>query len=81
MGENEYIERKNWLSPCPAELKLYVAADIEALITDVNDEDKVPCWLTSGPRLMAWPTLSGRQSIFHPGKESWSLGRVWAFRG
>ncbi|MGI6318347.1 MAG: methyltransferase domain-containing protein [Firmicutes bacterium] len=54
MGESEYIEKKELVISLPGrELKLYVAADIEALITDINDEDKVPCWAD------VWPAAYG----------------------
>lgn len=54
MGEIEHIQKKELVISLPGrELKLHVAADIEALITDVNDEDKVPCWAD------VWPAAYG----------------------
>jgi predicted nicotinamide N-methyase len=75
MGENEYIEKKELIISLPGrELKLYVAADIEALITDVNDEDKVPCWADVWPAsyglaYFIWETID-----FSPGESVLELG-------
>lgn len=54
MPENEPIRKKEIIYDLPGrELKLCVVENIEALITDVNDSDKVPCWAD------IWPAAYG----------------------
>ncbi len=75
MGENEYIEKKELVISLPGrELKLYVAADIEALITDVNDEDKVPCWADVWPAAYGLAHFIWETIDFSPGERVLELG-------
>lgn len=75
MGEGEYIEKKELVISLPGrELKLCVAADIEALITDVNDEDKVPCWADVWPAAHGLAHFIWETIVFSPGEKVLELG-------
>jgi len=52
-GVNWLVEAKEVVIPLPGrELRLALVRDVEALITDPGDEDKVPCWAEIWPA--AW---------------------------
>ncbi len=75
MGESGYIEKKELIVSLPGrKLKLCVAADIEALITDVNDEDKVPCWADVWPAAHGLARFIWEAIDFSPGERALELG-------
>ncbi len=55
MKERNPVRKKELLFSLPGgrELRFLVAADIEALITDLSDADQVPCWAD------IWPAAHG----------------------
>lgn len=56
------------------ELKLFVTADFEGLITDLTDEDKVPCWAEVWPAAYGLARHLWEQTRFSPGEEVLELG-------
>ncbi|RJX29450.1 MAG: methyltransferase domain-containing protein [Dethiobacter sp.] len=75
MQEEDMIEKKELTVLLPGrELKLHVAADIEALITDVNDEDKVPCWADVWPAAYGLAYFIWENIDFRPGESVLELG-------
>jgi len=56
------------------ELIFHIAADIEALITDVNDEDKVPCWADLWPASYGMAYYIWDNVDFSPGEKVLELG-------
>lgn len=75
MTEEAKIEKKELTVHLPGcELKLQVAADIEALITDVNDEDKVPCWADVWPAAYGLARFIWDNIAFKPGESVLELG-------
>ena len=82
MPGGEKIKKKKLTVNLPGrELTLYVAADIEALITDVSDEDKVPCWADVWPAAYGLAYFIWESVDFTPGKRSWNWGPAWVCRG
>lgn len=75
MQEGERIEKKKLTVHLPGrELNLHVAADIEALITDINDEDKVPCWADVWPAAHGLACFIWESMDFMPGESVLELG-------
>lgn len=73
--EKELIDKKELSVDLPGfKLKLYVAADIEALITDVNDEDQVPCWADVWPAAYGMAYFIWEEIAFMPGESVLELG-------
>ncbi len=69
------IEKKELTVHLPGrELKLHVAADIEALITDNNDEEKVPCWADIWPAAYGLAYFIWENMEFMPGESVLELG-------
>lgn len=56
------------------ELRLYLARDFEALITDLEDADKVPCWAEVWPAAYGLARYLWEQTPFSPGEEVVELG-------
>ena len=82
MGEGEYIEKKELVISLPGrELKLCVASDIEALITDVNDEDKVPCWADVWPAAYGLSHFIWEKIDFSPDEKVLELGAAMGLPG
>ncbi|NMB41884.1 MAG: methyltransferase domain-containing protein [Firmicutes bacterium] len=75
MPGGEKIKKKKLTVNLPGrELTLYVAADIEALITDVSDEDKVPCWADVWPAAYGLAYFIWESVDFTPGEKVLELG-------
>lgn len=74
-GLSNQIKKKELIVSLPGrELKFHVAADIEALITDVNDEDKVPCWADIWPAAYGLAYFIWETVDFTPGEKVLELG-------
>lgn len=56
------------------ELKFLVAEDIEELITDISDEDKVPCWADIWPAAYAMTYYLWDELPLSPGETVLELG-------
>lgn len=56
------------------ELRLAVVENIEALITDVNDPDKVPCWADIWPAAYGMADYIWEKVHFSPGESVLELG-------
>jgi len=73
--EKKKVEKKELSVNLPGfNVKLFVAADIEALITDVNDEDKVPCWADVWPAAYGMAYFIWEEIAFEPGEMVLELG-------
>lgn len=56
------------------EIKLFITADFEALITDLEDEDKVPCWAEVWPAAYGLARHIWEHVDFNPSHEVLELG-------
>ena len=75
MSGGERIEKKKLIVSLPGrELELSIAADFEALITDVSDGDKVPCWADLWPAAYGLAYFIWDSVEFAPGESVMELG-------
>ncbi|NMB35975.1 MAG: methyltransferase domain-containing protein [Firmicutes bacterium] len=75
MPQKELIKKKEISYDLPGrELKLCVVENIEALITDVNDPDKVPCWADIWPAAYGLARYLWEEVHFPPGARVLELG-------
>lgn len=75
MPEKKLIKKKEIVYSLPGqELRLCVVENIEALITDVNDPDKVPCWADIWPAAYGLALYLWEKVHFQPGERVLELG-------
>ena len=75
MPENKLIKKKEITYHLPGrELKLSVVENFEALITDVSDPDKVPCWADIWPAAYGLASFLWEEIHFLPGDRVLELG-------
>ncbi len=75
MPESKKIPKKEL--PCYLQgrkLTFFVAEDVESLITDVNDPDKVPCWADIWPAAYGLANFIWKSVTFNPAKKVLELG-------